>query len=159
MVHWVGEGSNIIICLARDSLPMGNGRNKLTQLTQPSAVYISYDYGETFQNKTSHFKISDEPNADYAIIDKFHNHPEIFNFVSGNMFFSSTLIRQFTLSFTFILFLSASSPTRITNWFSSPRMADKLLNADQCLITRARLFSLMNPRIFSSSTKSILRRR
>ncbi|XP_046432202.1 sortilin-related receptor-like isoform X1 [Neodiprion fabricii] len=74
MVHWVGEGSNVIICLARDSTPLV----RLPIKTNPSAVYISYDYGETFENKTDKFRVSDskEPSVGYATLDKFYNHPK-----------------------------------------------------------------------------------
>ncbi|XP_041981642.1 sortilin-related receptor-like [Aricia agestis] len=70
MVHWVGEGSNVIICLARDSSPRNKGA-----LT-PSALYISYDYGKNFTNKTESFRLGDEPNSGYAQLDKFFNHPK-----------------------------------------------------------------------------------
>ncbi|XP_050528252.1 sortilin-related receptor-like isoform X2 [Daktulosphaira vitifoliae] len=62
MVHWVGENSNVIICLARE----GGGLS--------SAVYISYDYGDTYQNKTENFKVDTTQNL-YASIDKFYIHP------------------------------------------------------------------------------------
>lgn len=77
MVHWVGEGSNVIICLARDSNPLPRSPLGLQSTVQanPSAVYFSYDYGDTFVNKTEHFRISDEPNAKFATLDKFYNHP------------------------------------------------------------------------------------
>lgn len=81
MVHWVGEGSSIIICLARDSLSQLNKNNKNVIASQPSAVYISYDYGDTFDNKTEKFKISDEKNSSYASVDKFYNHPTFNEFV------------------------------------------------------------------------------
>lgn len=82
MVHWVGEGSNIIICLARDSLSQLNKNNKNVTASHPSAVYISYDYGDSFDNKTEKFKISDEQNSSYASVDKFYNHPTFNEFVS-----------------------------------------------------------------------------
>ncbi|XP_043466543.1 sortilin-related receptor-like isoform X3 [Leptopilina heterotoma] len=75
MVHWVGEGSSIIICLARDSLSQLNKNNKNVIASHPSAVYISYDYGDSFDNKTEKFKISEEKNSSYASVDKFYNHP------------------------------------------------------------------------------------
>ncbi|XP_033333706.1 sortilin-related receptor [Megalopta genalis] len=81
MVHWVGEGSNVIICLARDSTPMMRLQlNKLYVSSNPSAVYISYDYGDTFVNKTESFRISSDDNAPYASLDKFINHPKSYNF-------------------------------------------------------------------------------
>jgi sortilin-related receptor len=61
MVHWVGENSNVIICLAREGYPS-------------SSVYISYDYGDTYLNKTEEFKIDATKNL-YASIDKFYIHP------------------------------------------------------------------------------------
>ncbi|XP_026730796.1 sortilin-related receptor isoform X2 [Trichoplusia ni] len=70
MVHWVGEGSNVIICLARDSSPRNKGG------LSPSALFISYDYGKNFTNKTENFRLSDAPNSGYAQLDKFFNHPK-----------------------------------------------------------------------------------
>ncbi|XP_063385358.1 sortilin-related receptor-like [Cydia fagiglandana] len=70
MVHWVGEGSNVIICLARDSSPKSKG------VFSPSALFISYDYGKNFTNKTDMFKLDDTPNSGYAQLDKFFNHPK-----------------------------------------------------------------------------------
>lgn len=77
MVHWVGEGSNVIICLARDSSP----RNKGAIL--PSALFISYDYGKNFTNKTESFRLGDEADSGYAQLDKFFNHPKYPEFVSS----------------------------------------------------------------------------
>lgn len=84
MVHWVGEGSNVIICLARDSTPVKRMLHKFatTSPPTPSAVYISYDYGNTFVNKTDKFRISSEPDAPYATLDKFTNHPKFYRYVS-----------------------------------------------------------------------------
>lgn len=79
MVHWVGERSNVIICLARDSSPIS--RLGTTVPTQPSAVYISYNYGDTFENKTELFQIESEPILQYATLDKFYNHPKFNTYV------------------------------------------------------------------------------
>lgn len=68
MVHWVGENSNVIICLAREGYPS-------------SAVYLSYDYGETYINKTEEFKIDATTNL-YASIDKFYIHPTFNTYVN-----------------------------------------------------------------------------
>lgn len=73
----------MIICLARDSTPMARMQKLRVALPiNPSAVYISYDYGQTFENKTELFKISDEPQAKYASLEKFYNHPKFNNIVS-----------------------------------------------------------------------------
>lgn len=76
MVHWVGEGSDVIICLARDS----SSRNK--GIASSSALYISYDYGKNFTNKTESFRLGDEADSGYAQLDKFFNHPKYPEFVS-----------------------------------------------------------------------------
>ncbi|XP_051788146.1 sortilin-related receptor isoform X1 [Erpetoichthys calabaricus] len=47
VVHWAGEKSNVIVALARDSTD--------TQGTEASEVYISYDYGATFEKITHKF--------------------------------------------------------------------------------------------------------
>lgn len=70
MVHWVGEGSNVIICLARDSSPRNKGQ------ILPSALFISYDYGMNFTNKTESFRLGDDADSGYAHVDKFFNHPK-----------------------------------------------------------------------------------
>lgn len=83
MVHWVGEKSNVIICLARDSTPVLRVQDmRFTRKINPSTVYISYDYGDTFENKNEHFKITDGPEPEYAQIDKFYNHPKFNTYVS-----------------------------------------------------------------------------
>ncbi|XP_043284191.1 sortilin-related receptor-like isoform X2 [Venturia canescens] len=77
MVHWVGEKSNVIICLARDSTPVIRVQDmRFTRKINPSTVYISYDYGDTFENKNEYFKITDGPEPEYAQVDKFYNHPK-----------------------------------------------------------------------------------
>lgn len=75
IVHWVGEeaniNTNVIICLARN--PKESSRNV------PSAVYYSYDYGETYVNKTQYFKINA---TSYALLDKYYIHPRYISHVS-----------------------------------------------------------------------------
>ncbi|KAL3265395.1 hypothetical protein HHI36_009601 [Cryptolaemus montrouzieri] len=68
MVHWVSEGSSVIICLARDPAPMSD-----ILPVSPSAVYISYDYGDNYENKTEAFKLAD---GNYSTLEKFYNHPK-----------------------------------------------------------------------------------
>lgn len=64
LVHWAGEGSNVIICLAR---------NTMQQTASPSSVFISYDYGKNFVPKTDFFSL-DNNNTMFASIDKFYPH-------------------------------------------------------------------------------------
>lgn len=74
MVHWAGEGSDVILCLARDS-----PRSVPASINQPSSVYISYDYGNSFENKTEHFWLKGKG---YASLEKFFIHPKYNSHVS-----------------------------------------------------------------------------
>lgn len=75
MVHWVGEGSDIIICLARDAI-----NNQINVEMNPSAVFISYNYGETYENKNEFFK---KPDGTNSTVEKFYNHPKYNTHVSN----------------------------------------------------------------------------
>lgn len=66
VVHWAGEKSNVIVALARDSLALARPKS--------SDVYVSYDYGQSFQ------KISDKlnfgvGNGSAAVIAQFYHSP------------------------------------------------------------------------------------
>jgi len=74
MVHWAGEGSDVILCLARDS-----PRFVSASVSQPSSVYISYDYGNAFVNKTENFRLEGKG---YASLEKFFIHPKYNSHVS-----------------------------------------------------------------------------
>jgi len=63
MVHWAGKGSSIVFCLARDQEINENST---------SNVYISKDYGTTFLDVSSKFKLRNNKNA---TINKFFHHP------------------------------------------------------------------------------------
>lgn len=67
MVHWVGEGSSVIVCLARDPTPLLDNTP-----VNPSSVYISYDYGDTYVEKVNEFKLAD---GNLSTLEKFYNHP------------------------------------------------------------------------------------
>jgi hypothetical protein len=41
-VHWAGEGSDVVVCLAR---------NPTQSADASSSVFVSYDYGRTFVRK------------------------------------------------------------------------------------------------------------
>uniref|UniRef100_A0A8D9B9P9 Sortilin-related receptor n=1 Tax=Cacopsylla melanoneura TaxID=428564 RepID=A0A8D9B9P9_9HEMI len=68
MVNWAGAKSSVIICLARE------GPTK-DQKPQPSALYFSYDYGNTFVNKTDIFKVTMNGTTIEASVEKFYYHP------------------------------------------------------------------------------------
>lgn len=100
MVHWLGEGSDVMICLARDP-PLGPNDDPNTTVTAPStskfialffpsprsdnffmfAVFISYDYGDTFQDKTEKFQLNKTNTIINSTVDLFVTHPK-FNTVS-----------------------------------------------------------------------------
>lgn len=76
-VHWVGKNSPIIICLAKN--------RKFSRRNQSSAVYISHNYGQTFE-KIIDFKLTDSSpatigtfyispvlNSCYLFVDTTHN--------------------------------------------------------------------------------------
>lgn len=64
MVHWAGQGSPVIFVLAR---------SQKMDLNANSKVYISKDYGKTFEEKSQLFQIQNGTNA---IIAKFYHHPQ-----------------------------------------------------------------------------------
>lgn len=76
MVHWAGEGSDVVVCLARDTAL------RASDVIKPSAVYISYNYGDSFINKTDSFSFQQNGKTVYAAIDKFFTHSKFTNRVS-----------------------------------------------------------------------------
>ena len=64
MVHWAGQGSPVIFVLARSQVMDSKANSK---------VYISRDYGKTFQEKSELFKTEQNKNA---VIAKFYHHPQ-----------------------------------------------------------------------------------
>lgn len=73
MVHWLGEGTNVMICLAREP-PPGPSEEKSTSI--PSAVYISYNNGDSFEDKTDLFKVNDTNGKEISSsLDQFTTHP------------------------------------------------------------------------------------
>ncbi len=81
MVHWLGEGTNVMICLAREP-PLGPLEDpKSMPPPSPSSVYFSYDYGDTFQDKTLAFNISIDGKEFNSTLDQFMTHQK-YNTVS-----------------------------------------------------------------------------
>lgn len=70
IINWAGEGSKVVVCMTRDSVQ---------DESSTSNVYVSYDYGTTFQEKTSNFrKASQKP----AIINKMYKNDKFTSVVS-----------------------------------------------------------------------------
>ena len=61
MIQWAGEGSPVIICLMR---------NAIQSPSLPSTMFISKDYGSTYQNISHKFAL---PDGKLAIINTFYN--------------------------------------------------------------------------------------
>lgn len=73
MVNWAGEGSDVIICLARNPTPYPQEGASFED-SSPSAVFVSYNYGDTYVNRTEKFAS--------ASLDKFFNHQKFNTYVS-----------------------------------------------------------------------------
>lgn len=80
MVHWLGEGTNVMLCLAREPPPSYLDDPKSTNVP-PSSVYISYDNGDTFYDKTLMFTVNvTTANGSVTVeknstLDQFITHP------------------------------------------------------------------------------------
>lgn len=92
MVHWLGEGSDVMICLAREP-PLGP-LDLPNKTPVPSSVYISYDYGDTFLDKTDLFRVLENGTEVNSTLDQFMTHPN-FNTVS---LFGCGEIRSFMMT-------------------------------------------------------------
>ncbi|XP_043847881.1 sortilin-related receptor [Dromiciops gliroides] len=66
VVHWAGEKSNVIVALARDSLALLGPKS--------SDVYVSYDYGKSFQKISEKFNFGVGNNSE-AVIAQFYHSP------------------------------------------------------------------------------------
>ncbi|XP_059532749.1 sortilin-related receptor [Myotis daubentonii] len=66
VVHWAGEKSNVIVALARDSLAVARPRS--------SDVYVSYDYGKSFQKISEKLNFG-AGNSSEAVIAQFYHSP------------------------------------------------------------------------------------
>lgn len=92
MVHWLGENTDVMICLARDP-PIGPNDDPQTTITTPSTIFISYDYGDTFIDKTESFQLNKSNNIINSTVDLFVTHPKfntiVFTDTSNNAIFKS----------------------------------------------------------------------
>lgn len=66
VVHWAGEKSNVIVALARDSLALARPKS--------SDVYVSYDYGKSFQKISGKLNFGVGNDSD-AVIAQFYHSP------------------------------------------------------------------------------------
>ncbi|XP_068110700.1 sortilin-related receptor [Hyperolius riggenbachi] len=66
VVHWAGEQSNVIVGLTRDSLGLLGTRN--------SNVYVSYNYGKSFNKVSEKFRYADG-NSSIPVLAQFFHSP------------------------------------------------------------------------------------
>lgn len=78
MVHWLGGNTKVLICLARET---PSGFEDKSHPPSPSGVFISFDYGDTFENKTGQFLLERNGTTFNTTLDGFSTHPK-FNTVS-----------------------------------------------------------------------------
>ncbi|CAM1301835.1 SORL1 (predicted), partial [Pycnogonum litorale] len=65
IVHWAGKDSDVVVCLARDFKLSSNSS---------SSVYMSYDYGQNYEEKQkNNMIIKTKDGNKQAIINKFYN--------------------------------------------------------------------------------------
>lgn len=104
MVHWLGEGTNVMLCLGRDPPP---GTTDEQKSIEPSSVYISYDNGDTFDDKTSLFRINVTTNnvttSKPSYIDQFSTHTT-YNTVSHIHHYRLYQFEYVNVLFVFALF-------------------------------------------------------
>lgn len=89
MVHWLGEGTNVMICLARDPPLSPHEDPNTTPLPTPSTIFISYDYGDKFEDKSDMFMLNKTDKMINSTVDQFMTHPK-FNTVSD--FYSHVIV-------------------------------------------------------------------
>ncbi|XP_072048711.1 LOW QUALITY PROTEIN: sortilin-related receptor-like [Amphiura filiformis] len=75
IVHWAGEGSDMIVCLTRDVH---------TNARSTSNTYFSYDYGKNFEKKALRMRNGSEPSFDRFYHSPADNNRYIFNDVIHN---------------------------------------------------------------------------
>lgn len=101
IVHWLGEGTNVMICLARDQ-PLGPKDDaKSAPPPPPSSVFISYDYGDTFEDKTEMFKVLVNDTELPSTLDTFSTHS---NFSTVSIVLLSYLQYYFFQNFNYITY-------------------------------------------------------
>lgn len=63
----------MLICLARET---PSGYEDKNQSPAPSGVFISFDYGDTFENKTDLFQVQRNGTRLNTTLDAFSTHPK-----------------------------------------------------------------------------------
>lgn len=102
MVHWLGEGTNVMICLAREPPLSITEDPKTAPIPAPSAIFISHNYGDTFEDQTKLFQLNISGNVINSTVDQFITHPK-FKTVNKCVFFTVCVnLQLLPLDFTTI---------------------------------------------------------
>ena len=88
LIDWIGDGSNVVVSLTRE-------KKTSEQNSTRSSIFISYDYGATFQNKTHMFRLE---NNETATISSFYKNDKFPSRVSLFVAFYRNIIFCFTSS-------------------------------------------------------------
>lgn len=106
MVHWLGEGTDVIICLAREP-PLGVLDDpKKAPPPSPSSIFLSFDYGNTFFDKSDLFNLTINDTSIRSTVDEFITHLK-FNTVSTSLWHSHCSCWHATFEFIQIVFTDA----------------------------------------------------
>lgn len=73
IVHWLGEGTSVMICLAREP-PADNDAKPSPP--QPSRIFISKDCGDTFDDQTEMFSLNVSGKVVNSTVEQFFTHPK-----------------------------------------------------------------------------------
>lgn len=73
IVHWLGEGTSVMICLARE--PPADNDAKAPP-PQPSRIFVSKDYGDTFDDQTAMFALNINRTTVNSTVEQFFTHPK-----------------------------------------------------------------------------------
>lgn len=73
IVHWLGEGTSVMICLARE--PPADNDAKAPP-PQPSRIFVSKDYGDTFDDQTEMFALTINGTVVNSTVEQFFTHPK-----------------------------------------------------------------------------------
>ncbi|XP_036268500.1 sortilin-related receptor isoform X1 [Pipistrellus kuhlii] len=119
VVHWAGEKSNVIVALARDSLALARPRS--------SDVYVSYDYGKSFQKISERLNFG-AGNSSEAVIAQFYHSPAD----NRRYIFADAYAQYLWITFDFCHTIRGFSiPFRAADLLLHSKVSDLLLGFDR----------------------------